>query len=1012
MTMSGCTVYTKLASKFIASESTARASRSGSSPPSNAPTSSIFGVLGQDSNQIDQSPQEQSMPDASIEEHTPAPLNTPTVLQRAVSAPSSGYSQQPLAGASNTQRSISMVMDNNRLHGEESPVMNETLSVIDEHITDMNTPRSSLPASARRNTNDSASEYSSQIGHRLSHITGNETDEEEASPLAEAEVNQWSPTQVAEYLRDLGVEGKHCKIFKEQEISGEVLLNIDKSSIFMKELDLGPVGRRLATWHKIKAFQDEVKLAKGRLREDGTLETEGSVGGSVGGSASISQASTNGSMLPRSPYYINRSPQLRHSRHNSPRIISEPFSSGMEGEASGVPRIYSSDATGRPSAASIRDYNHSRRHSSVDFSKSGGADSMLTPTGATPETSPSVGHKKEPSFDRNWTMSAFPPPTSAAQTRASTMLGLSALGMTGPGLPIGIDRNALTPSTENGNPIESDRGYLSSGEAETRRNRNVLRKNHPGSASHSRQNSHKEAGGLSVSKRHSRFGSAGSIMEAIASVTGSGGRQSSNDALKARARTQSLKDTNSSVATLPSSGPNTSTPLVTKLDYSESPTSINTKSNPVSPATKSDGFAPLQQVTNKFRTSIRSTLDTPGGGIDKSQITSPTSLPSPIREVPLQSPTRTWSTSNSAASKSFEFENTVDTNKMLTVLPASRTSSLALKKAKTKKETSAYKSLMVLSPQKAMENCSHSGWMHKKSAKMTSAFKSRFFVLRDRRLSYYYSLDDKIEKGLIDINSHRVMFVENDIMTSLYSTLAGTKSNPSSPANAPAAAEANDVLHNPEKNVGGPFFFKLVPPRAGLSKAVQFTRPAVHYFAVDNYKEGREWFLALKKASIDRDETKPVSSTYSQKTISLGKAQQMKQRPPALMNMGIDVNHTSDGRSLKDEPPGADHPGLNLEGLNISYEHIASDPAMGTSENGTPERSVPHSATLQDENRRPQSDEPLSRGHKARAESGSTLRMARSMSGGVSRGSSNTQAEPLMGDAQMEVPDDMAPHRV
>ena len=80
------------------------------------------------------------------------------------------------------------------------------------------------------------------------------------------------------------------------------------------------------------------------------------------------------------------------------------------------------------------------------------------------------------------------------------------------------------------------------------------------------------------------------------------------------------------------------------------------------------------------------------------------------------------------------------------------------------------------------------------------------------------------------------------------------------------------------------FIFKLVPPRAGLSRAVTFTKPTVHYFAVPNIKQGRLWMAALMKATIDRDETLSVSTTYQQKTITLEKAQAMRQRPPALMD--------------------------------------------------------------------------------------------------------------------------------
>ncbi len=39
------------------------------------------------------------------------------------------------------------------------------------------------------------------------------------------------------------------------------------------------------------------------------------------------------------------------------------------------------------------------------------------------------------------------------------------------------------------------------------------------------------------------------------------------------------------------------------------------------------------------------------------------------------------------------------------------------------------------------------------------------------------------------------------------------------------------------------------------------------------------------KATIDRDDTQPITATYQAKTISLAKARQMRHRPPSLMNL-------------------------------------------------------------------------------------------------------------------------------
>src|SRR2546421_2723925 len=97
-------------------------------------------------------------------------------------------------------------------NGQESPVMNETLSVIEEHITDLSTPRQSLAPPDRGEINDSESEYSSHLDSRYSFARGQGSVDESGDKLTESEVNQWTPSQTAEHLRRLGVDEKHCDI--------------------------------------------------------------------------------------------------------------------------------------------------------------------------------------------------------------------------------------------------------------------------------------------------------------------------------------------------------------------------------------------------------------------------------------------------------------------------------------------------------------------------------------------------------------------------------------------------------------------------------------------------------------------------------------------------------------------------------------------------------------------------------------------------------------------------------
>ena len=206
-----------------------------------------------------------------------------------------------------------------------------------------------------------------------------------------------------------------------------------------------------------------------------------------------------------------------------------------------------------------------------------------------------------------------------------------------------------------------------------------------------------------------------------------------------------------------------------------------------------------------------------------------------------------------------------------------------------------------------------------------TTWKPRLFVLRGRRLSYYYTETDSQERGLIDISSHRVLPADRDIIAGIHATVTGAKASPVSPAAAQMPTSASEdvaiiqsmsPIYKTDSDTM--FIFKLVPPRTGLSRAVNFTKPTVHYFAVENIVQGRLWMAALMKATIDRDETKPITTTYQQKTISLGKARAMKQRPPALMNL---LQEKTEGTEDAARGEGT---GLNIEGLELDKNKTAS----------------------------------------------------------------------------------------
>lgn len=771
------------------------------------------------------------------------------------------------------------------------PVLHETLNVIDEHIDDL---RLGPGNGSSHIINDSGSEYSSHIGHRLSYIQGEETDEEEEGAHSRLEVESWTPDQVAEYLFTSGVEKHHCEVFRDQEISGEVLLGMDQTSLFIKAFDLGPVGRRLKTWQKIKSLQDEVN-GLGFSRRGTQAYSEA---GSESARRTRSRNNTVTGSIGKLPPIDDRplSQQKRLSIASTPKL--EPTSIP---ESPGQQRMLDSPSKPshekRPSAASIRDLHHSRRHSSTDFRLTGttiGNVSSSTPKLISSGTFPLAeqAHKKQPSFDRNWTLGN----ASATARPISGSRPLSGAGF-------------LSPEAElQDSAVDLDRGYFSS--AEGGKPRNVLKKR-DSVASQSRTSYTEEQRMRSATAmaRHSRFGSFSSsrgepLSPAAQKYYGSAAGNNPRRTLSTH--------TNDSLRPVPPS--KDLPPTVTKLDNTSAD---NLTVSPLTPASPGK----TQSISSEF---LKYPLKVPGlraisdavTGLERAKIAP--SIDSPLRDSPMQSPSRTGSSTPSIR-PSFETDSPDVTKSPGTMATVGSKGS----RKKGKKETSAYtRGLLKVTPREAMVDADYSGWMKKKSNTLMTTWKPRLFVLKGRRLAYYYSEDDEQEKGLIDISFHRVLPADNERLTGLHATLTGAGNTPTIPANTtvPTLADtqaSNDVTPEPDSI----FIFKLVPPRAGLSRAVNFTKPTVHYFAVPNIKQGRLWMAALMKATIDRDDTQPIVTSYQQKTISLAKARQMRHRPPALMNLDEKVE-------AGDAPPKTDGDNdRDDDGLGI-YNGAGEDSAV------------------------------------------------------------------------------------
>lgn len=782
----------------------------------------------------------------------------------------------------------------------------------------MSTPRHST-AGRNQRSREPTSVYSTKTNDRTSaNINGEETEEEENGGLSEAEVKIWSAEQAAQHLESIGVEKAHCDIFREQEITGEVLLEMDQSTIFLKEFELGPVGRRLKTWHKIRQLQLEVgdyKPAGNKPRSElsstapsaDTRMSERSMSTGIT-RPSATPSMTDASTAPshgRKSSYPQQSPQTLHSPDMD-----------YSGSAATTPM-----GASRPSAAALRSLNHSRRHSSIDSTSA-----PLPTKNGPPLLQPSspngsgASHQAHGSFDRTWTMTSGHRPTvstgSASGRPVSTIEMQSANASA---IDLNRPDNVTVVSS-----IDLDRGYFSGNEVENRNKRNVLRKPQNGQTSqpHSRQSSFTTSlRQRSASGTHFRAGSAESVKaDGVGPIVSPAQKSYYFNKFRSSKRSTSTPEPTST-----SSPGQEFPPTVTKLEYGNehSIDAIASSPNVMGSETSSlDNQSPMTAQSNKPFSKPRVTGLR---AISDAVIGSDRFTASPVAESPMKdSPLRTGSSTPSATSKSFEIDDASTTAKSINnsttgpIAPIQPQPSMAVRR-KTKKDTSAYiRGLEKRTPQDQMDGCDYSGWMKKKSSNVMATWKSRLFVLRGRRLSYYYTENDTEEKGLIDISNHRVLPANDEKIVGLHATLTGAATSPTSPYNATtptaaateaAAVAAADKMPTHDAS-SGLFIFKLVPPREGLSKAVNFTKPTVHYFAVDNLQQGRLWMAALMKATIDRDEGTRVITTYNQKTISLSRARQMRQRPPALMSDAALPTPTSAGGT-----PSATAEGLGIGGI-------------------------------------------------------------------------------------------------
>lgn len=780
--------------------------------------------------------------------------------------------------------------------------MNETLSVIEEHMQDMSTPRDSLTVLDAGQLDDSESEYSTHHDKR-SYVAGPETDDEESAKLTERQVKSWDHIQTASHLRSIGVDPAHCDIFEEQEITGEVLLEMDQAFIYMKEFDFGLMGRRLKTWHKIRALQEEAKGSKmsrqNTTTSTNTLESGDKFAHSHGppgfpSAANFSQAQA----LSEAYKSRSRANTLLHDPIAAPQPLQTQSNaykrSSIHGSTPSSPwrASMTPDSPSRPSAALIREISHSRRHSSIDLDNQPPFDVALVATGGT-----TLPHKKQPSFDREWSMVSSNPLTVSPTTQSSRLPTMSQRNMEAP-----LDASFQTSESS----VDLlDRGYFSGPESDNRKVKKLLRKrDNQGSPGHSRQSSMLQDPRMiapPAAKRHSRLSSADSIRDLVPRVTSSAARAYHSKTFKSRLRSSSAR----TASPLPFAS--AVSPTVTNLENGLSP-----RIQALSPRIATDGkdALPPASVPAKARKvmGLRAISDAVTG--NEKAMATPVTGPI-LGESPVDSPT--GSNTPSGTSRSLEIDNADGAAKAAdTAMSALASKTSSRPRPKTKQQTSAYRQgLQKISPAEARKTCDYSGWMKKKSASLLTTWKPRLFILHGRRLSYYYSEDDTEERGIIDISGHKVLVANSDPITTLHATITGAASSPP-PGSAATSAETSPVVTRSPQTSHEPFYFKLVPPKVGFTRAVQFTRPTVHYFQVENIAEGRKWMGEMMKATIEHDMS-TFETTNKQKTITLAKARARKEKPPFLRDA--------------DEPEGSTSPDAPVAAVAAA---AAEDPSTTT----------------------------------------------------------------------------------
>jgi len=704
-----------------------------------------------------------------------------------------------------------------------------------------------------------------------------------------ADIMKWTPADVSKYLQYRQVPLATCIKFEEQEVTGSILLQLEMSHL--KELELGSFGKRFEVWKEIEHLVKNLKHPATKPRSGSDAVVRHSAVGFTQEGYNRQRSSTVGTVLPRIRSQHNRPPSRQHM------VNVQEANTHQSGGSSSLKNLVSSEVSSISPAAGVWEQPRSPPLSPVHGGHTGSSKRHSTqeqlPSPATAlNAAMSAGaavlvaggvenkaHQRVGSFDRSWTSGII-----GGLARPSTATGMrenkgkhKITSSTGTADSTITGDSGFSESTQSPRQSVTERSYFSSGESKERK---VLQKRN-GRVDHTSYTEEQRLRNATVHSRHSRIASAGEAVRRTSSSTLSAAiayRKGSKDKHKRKSASFSGD--------------------LGLSDYEEA----KEKRNPEEGNTVGRGISPATLVTVPFGS--RSISETLKFNIEE-KLSSPISPETgSISTGDGSTPSLTVTMDSETAPDRPTKADRKKSNRDKGIRSVASGSGL---RQKSKKQTTAWeKGLREITPAEAAKAGDFSGWMKKRGSSGVGAWKSRFFVLNGRRLSYFYSASDTWERGLIDITSHKVLPAADDRLVGLHAALAAAASPTSSPR--PGASPLSQSLNSPEtpnttptkdekdkkkEKDQGWFTFKLIPPAPGAAKGVTFTPPRLHYFATDMRDDGKKWMAAMMKATIDRDETKPVITSYSAKTISLGLARAQRARPPDLISkdegLGIDI---------------------------------------------------------------------------------------------------------------------------